>query len=43
MRNLNRAPLHKTPFGRRTYAIGGNEKAALISGIKVPRIKIMIY
>ncbi|MEX5482904.1 ribose ABC transporter permease RbsC [Bacillus velezensis] len=35
--------LHKTPFGRRTYAIGGNEKAALISGIKVPRIKIMIY
>ncbi|ABV63920.1 MULTISPECIES: ribose ABC transporter permease RbsC [Bacillus] len=35
--------LHKTPFGRRTYAIGGNEKAALISGIKVPRVKIMIY
>lgn len=35
--------LHKTPFGRRTYAIGGNEKAAWISGIKVPRVKIMIY
>ncbi|WP_458738106.1 ribose ABC transporter permease RbsC [Bacillus pumilus] len=35
--------LHKTPFGRRTYAIGGNEKAAFISGIKVPRVKIMIY
>ncbi len=35
--------LHKTPFGRRTYAIGGNEKAALISGIKVPRVKILIY
>ncbi|MBQ4814660.1 ribose ABC transporter permease RbsC [Bacillus pumilus] len=35
--------LHKTPFGRRTYAIGGNEKAALISGIKVPRVKMMIY
>lgn len=35
--------LHKTPFGRKTYAIGGNEKAALISGIKVPKIKIMIY
>ncbi|KEP27641.1 ribose ABC transporter permease RbsC [Bacillus safensis] len=35
--------LHKTPFGRRTYAIGGNEKASLISGIKVPRVKIMIY
>lgn len=29
--------LHKTPFGRKTYAIGGNEKAALISGIKVSR------
>ncbi|WP_430508262.1 ribose ABC transporter permease RbsC [Rossellomorea marisflavi] len=35
--------LHKTPFGRKTYAIGGNEKAALISGIKVSRMKIMIY
>lgn len=35
--------LHKTPFGRKTYAIGGNEKAAIISGIKVPRVKIMIY
>jgi ribose transport system permease protein len=35
--------LHKTPFGRKTYAIGGNEKAALISGIKVPNVKIMIY
>lgn len=35
--------LHKTSFGRKTYAIGGNEKAALISGIKVDRVKIMIY
>jgi len=35
--------LHKTPFGRKTYAIGGNEKAALISGIKVPRVKVLIY
>ncbi|MDF2854949.1 MAG: rbsC [Neobacillus sp.] len=35
--------LHKTPFGRKTYAIGGNEKAALISGIKVSKVKIMIY
>jgi ribose transport system permease protein len=35
--------LHKTPFGRQTYAIGGNEKAAIISGIKVPRVKVMIY
>lgn len=35
--------LHKTPFGRKTYAIGGNEKASIVSGIKVPRVKIMIY
>ncbi|KIL76670.1 ribose ABC transporter permease RbsC [Bacillus badius] len=35
--------LHKTPFGRQTYAIGGNEKAAWISGIKVSRVKVMIY
>lgn len=35
--------LHKTSFGRKTYAIGGNEKAAVISGIKVDRVKIMIY
>lgn len=35
--------LHKTPFGRKAYAIGGNEKASLISGIKVPRVKVMIY
>jgi len=35
--------LHKTTFGRKTYAIGGNEKASIISGIKVDRVKIMIY
>lgn len=35
--------LHKTAFGRKTYAIGGNEKASIISGIKVSRVKIMIY
>ncbi|MCM3702412.1 ABC transporter permease subunit [Paenibacillus macerans] len=35
--------LNKTSFGRKTYAIGGNEKASIISGIKVQRIKIMVY
>ncbi|MFS0750738.1 ABC transporter permease subunit [Oceanobacillus sp. 1P07AA] len=35
--------LHKMSFGRKTYAIGGNEKAAKISGIKVDRVKILIY
>lgn len=35
--------LHKTSFGRKTYAIGGNEKATMISGIKVTKVKVMIY
>ncbi|MCO4328663.1 ABC transporter permease subunit [Staphylococcus hyicus] len=35
--------LHKTTFGRHTYAIGGNEIASKISGIKVNRVKIFIY
>lgn len=35
--------LHKTIFGRHTYAIGGNEIASKISGIKVDRVKIFIY
>ena len=35
--------LHKTVFGKNVYAIGGNEKASFISGIKVNRVKIFIY
>ncbi|MEY8599455.1 ABC transporter permease [Staphylococcus shinii] len=35
--------LHKTVFGRQTYAMGGNEKAAFISGIKANKLKVMIY
>ena len=35
--------LQNTTFGRHTYAIGGNEVAAKISGIKVNKIKIFIY
>lgn len=35
--------LHKTIFGRQTYAMGGNEKAAFISGIKVNKLKVCIY
>lgn len=35
--------LQKTTFGRHTYAIGGNEVSAKISGIKVNNIKILIY
>jgi ribose transport system permease protein len=33
----------KTSFGRHIYAIGGNEKAALLSGVKVDKIKWLVY
>ena len=35
--------LNHTRFGRHIYAIGGNEQAALISGLNVGRIKIGVY
>lgn len=33
----------RTVFGRRVYAIGGNETAAKVSGINVNNIKIAVY
>ncbi|MGN9810194.1 ABC transporter permease [Micromonospora sp. BQ11] len=33
----------RTPFGRRVYAVGGNERAAVLSGIRVRRIKVAVY
>ena len=33
----------RTPFGRRVYAIGGNERAALLSGVRVRRVKVGVY
>lgn len=35
--------LNFTKFGRYTYAIGGNEIAARVSGIRIPRVTILIY
>lgn len=35
--------LNKTKYGRKVYAIGGNEQAARYSGIRVDRIKISSY
>jgi ribose transport system permease protein len=35
--------LHKTQFGRHTYAIGGNREAALRAGVPVDRHIIMLY
>jgi erythritol transport system permease protein len=33
----------RTPFGRRVYAVGGNERAAALSGVRVDRVKIAVY
>ncbi|MEI6157902.1 MAG: ABC transporter permease [Atribacterota bacterium] len=35
--------LKRTVFGRYVYAIGGNQEAALLSGIMVDRVKIVTY
>ena len=33
----------KTPLGRYIYAVGGNERGAALSGVKVNRIKFFVY
>jgi rhamnose transport system permease protein len=35
--------LHATTFGRAVYAIGNNGTAALFSGIRVPRVKFVLF
>ena len=35
--------LNNTKLGRYAYAIGGNEEAALLSGVNVTKYKIMVY
>ena len=35
--------LDKTPIGRYIYAIGGNEEATRLSGVRVARYKLFIY
>ncbi|HNW60310.1 MAG TPA: ribose ABC transporter permease [bacterium] len=35
--------LNRTRLGRYTYAIGGNEEAALLSGVHVQRYKTLVY
>lgn len=35
--------LYKTTFGRNVYAIGNNEQATCLSGVKTDRILILIY
>jgi ribose/xylose/arabinose/galactoside ABC-type transport system permease subunit len=35
--------LHATRFGRRVYAIGGNEQSSLLMGLPVARTKLAVY
>lgn len=35
--------LRDYPFGRYIYAVGGNEEAARLSGIRTDRVKILVY
>lgn len=35
--------LERTVFGRQLYAVGGNEKAARLSGLEVDRLKVAVY
>ena len=33
----------RTPLGRHIYAVGGNERSAALSGVKVNRVKMFVY
>lgn len=33
----------RTPFGRAVYAVGGNERSAQLSGVRVDRTKVAVY
>lgn len=35
--------MNKTVFGRYVYAIGGNERSAIVAGIQVKKVKISVY
>ncbi len=34
---------NRTPLGRHIYAVGGNERGAALSGVKVNRVKMAVY
>lgn len=40
---LGHLALTRTTFGRYVYAVGGNEEAARLSGIRVGRVKFAVY
>ena len=33
----------RLPFGRHVYAVGGNERAAELSGVRISRTKVIVY
>ena len=33
----------RTPFGRHVYATGGNVRAAVLSGVRVPQVRLSVY
>ena len=35
--------MKKTPMGNQIYAVGGNERAATLSGIKINKVKLSVY
>ena len=35
--------MKKTPLGNQIYAVGGNERAAVLSGIQTARVKMFVY
>lgn len=35
--------MKKTPLGNQIYAVGGNERAATLSGIKINKVKMFVY
>ena len=40
---VNLVLLHRTPFGRYVFAVGGNSEAALLSGIRVDRTRVLAF
>ena len=42
-RRASACVLHSTPFGRSIYAIGANEEASYFSGLRVKRIKLILF
>lgn len=34
---------HRTTFGRHVYAVGGNERTAALSGVKVKSVRVWVY